>query len=83
MIIPKHKIQSEKLYNIVQKPSKLNEFTIVDFICLGFGIISVILVVTLASTIQVNREILFDIVFGPIGNFIYIYKYIYIKEIYI
>ncbi|RIA97122.1 CrcB-like protein [Glomus cerebriforme] len=70
IIIPKHKIQSGKLYHIVRKPFKLNELTTLDFICLGFGIASIVLVVVLAITIQVNRSILFAIVYAPLGTII-------------
>ncbi|CAG8551622.1 9235_t:CDS:2 [Funneliformis caledonium] len=77
IILPKHKIRLGKSCKIVQKPSKLNEFTIADFICLGFGIASFVLVVALASTVQVNRNIIFATVFAPIGTSIrcYLSKY--------
>jgi hypothetical protein len=67
IIIQKRKIQTERLYRIVEVPSKLNELIIPDFICLGVGIASIVLVVTLSSIIQVNRSILFATVFAPIG----------------
>jgi hypothetical protein len=67
IIIQKNKIISGKLYHVVQKPSKLNEFITLDFTCLGLGMASIILVVSLASTVQVNKSILFAAVFAPIG----------------
>ena len=67
IIIQKHEIQSPKLNNVVQMPSKLTEFTITDFICFGFGIFSIVLVIVLASTIRANKQILFATVFAPIG----------------
>ncbi|RGB35860.1 CrcB-like protein [Rhizophagus diaphanus] len=82
IIIQKRKIQSERLYHIVEKPSKLNELIIPDFICLGVGIASIVLVVTLSSTMQVNRSVLFAAVFAPIGTLIrwYLSKYNAIKK---
>ncbi|CAI2183238.1 2963_t:CDS:2 [Funneliformis geosporum] len=82
IIIPRHQIRLGKLYKIVQKPSKLNEFTIADILCLGFGIVSFILVVALASTVQVHRNIIFATVFAPIGTSIrcYLSKYNTLKK---
>jgi len=66
IIIQKRRIQP-KAYHIVERPFKLNEFTVPDFICLGSGIASVILVVFLSSIVQENRNILFAAVFAYIG----------------
>jgi len=72
IIIQKHKIQFGKLYHVVEKPSKLDELIIPDFISLGFGVASIVLVVALTSTMQINRGILFATVFAPIGTYILI-----------
>lgn len=80
IIIQKRKIQSERLYHIAEKPSKLNELIIPDFICFGVGIASIVLVVTLSSTMQVNRSVLFAAVFAPIGILFILNNVIYLDH---
>ncbi|GBB87562.1 hypothetical protein RclHR1_01400015 [Rhizophagus clarus] len=59
--------KTHSVLHIVEEPFKLNELIIPDFISIGIGVVSIVLVVTLSSTVQVNRSVLFAVVFAPIG----------------
>ncbi|CAG8433505.1 6281_t:CDS:2 [Diversispora eburnea] len=65
LIMPNQKAPAGLKQQIILKSPKFKDLLFLDWICLFFGISSMILVIFLATFIKVNRNILFATVFAP------------------
>ncbi|KAF0378378.1 CrcB-like protein-domain-containing protein [Gigaspora margarita] len=68
VFMPNQKTPNKTIHKITVKSSTMKGFTLLDWVCVASGCASLVLIITLAATIQVHQRILFAIVFAPIGT---------------
>ncbi|CAG8641517.1 21571_t:CDS:2 [Gigaspora margarita] len=68
VFMPNQKTPNKTIHKITVKSSNMKGFTLLDWVCVASGCASLVLIITLAATIQVHQRILFATVFAPIGT---------------
>lgn len=78
LLMPNQKPPVGLKHRIESKSPQFKDFLFLDWICILVGVTSLILVILLASLIKVNQNILFAMVFAPLGIHYYILLYHFI-----
>nr|CAG8537792.1 7912_t:CDS:2 [Entrophospora candida] len=69
-ILSSQRFKSTNLHKISTKPFNLKELSVIDWIIVGFSLTSFALIIILLAIIQLDRNLLFIIIFSPIGTFV-------------